>query len=305
MVLGRIGLTGATGMLGRHLKAALAAAGAEVVAASRTAGEGVAGWDLANWLTHEELDQLFPLVSAVVHAGALVQTSGEVDEARMFDANVRACLNLGQWALVRGIPLVHISGAIVYANPRALLQNEYAATGWSGLGGFYGFSKLLAEDVLLRLRQHGLKLALLRPTSIYGQGLDEGKMVRRFLSLAAADGVIELTAPTEDRVDLVHAADVAAAAVAAMKQARWETLNVSSGDPVSIKELAQACLDVTGKGRISVMGHTPPGYQPSVTYSLDIDHARNGLGWIPAINIRRGLGMMLREQYLADAPVAN
>lgn len=300
MVLGRVGLTGATGMLGRHLHAALNAEGAEVVAVSRTSTKGVTGWDLAKWLQHGELDQLFTGVRAVVHAGALVQPSGEVDQARMYDANVRACLNLGQWALSRGIPLVHISGAIVYADPCLPIQDESAPLGWSGLGGFYGFSKLLAEDVLGRLRQQGLKLALLRPTSIYGQGLDEGKMVRRFLSLASADSVIELSEPTEDRVDLVHAADIARAVVVVLRRECWYTLNLASGDPVSIKTLAKACLDVSGSGRIAITGHNPPDYQPKVTYSLDISRANECLDWVPVIGISSGMKMLLRRQYLTD-----
>lgn len=303
MVLGRVGLTGATGMLGRHLHAALNAAGADVVCVSRSSGDGVKTWDLATWLRHQELDELFPGVRAVVHAGALVQPTGEVDQARMFDANVRACLNLGQWALARDIPVVYISGAIVYADPYAPSQDESAPLGCSGLGGFYGFSKLLAEDVLVRLRQQGLKLALLRPTSIYGQGLDEAKMVRRFLSLAAADSVIDLIEPSADRVDLVHAADVAAATVAVLQRQCWDNFNVSSGDPVSIRNLAQACLDVTGSGRISISGHTQPGYRPKTTYSLEINRARERLGWEPAIDIHCGLDMLLRGQYLLIAPI--
>jgi UDP-glucose 4-epimerase len=297
MVLDRIGLTGATGMLGRHLHISLSNVGAEVVAVSRTALEGAAVWDLTQWLTQEELDELFLGVSAVVHAGALVKPSGEVKETRMFDANVRACLNLGQWALARGIPLVHISGAIVYADPMAEAQNEAAATGFSGLGGFYGLSKLLAEDVLLRLRQQGLKLAVLRPSSIYGQGQDEEKIVPRFLDCAAADHVIELIAPIEDRFDLVHAADVAAATIATLKHECWETLNVSSANPVSIEELAQACLEVAGRGRIAVKGHTPQTYQATVRYALDIGRASDLLGWEPVIDLRRGLNMLLHGQY--------
>jgi UDP-glucose 4-epimerase len=303
MVLGKIGLTGATGMLGRHLHAALNAAGADVVSVSRTSGEGVKVWDLANWLHHKEFDELFSGVRAVVHAGALVQPTGEVDQARMFDANVRACLNLGQWAVARDIPMVYISGAIVYADPYATRQDESAPLGFSGLGGFYGFSKLLAEDVLVRLRQQGLKLALLRPTSIYGQGMDEGKLVRRLLSLAAADGVIELVEPSADCIDLVHAADVSGATVAALLRQCWETFNVSSGEPVTIRSLAQACLDVTGKGQICCTGQIQPGYRPKITYSLEISRARELLGWEPVIDIWRGLDMLLHGQYLSDSPV--
>ena len=300
MVLGRIGLTGATGMLGRHLHAAFDAAGAEVVAVSRVSSGDVKGWDLAKWLEHAELDRLFPQVQAVVHAGAQVKPSGDVDQACMFDANVRACLNLGQWALARGIPMAYISGAIVYADPCLPTQDESAKLGWSGLGGFYDSNKLLADVVLTRLRQKGLKLALIRPTSIYGQGIDREKMVCRFLSTAATDGVIELSEPTQDRVDLVHAADVASATKAVLVRECWETLNVSSGNPVSIKTLAQACVDVAGSGRISITGQTPPGYKPSVKFSLNIRRAQECLGWTPAIGIHRGLEMLLREQYLAD-----
>jgi UDP-glucose 4-epimerase len=302
MVLGKVGLTGVSGMLGRHLHAALSAAGADVVSVARYGRDTIKGWDLANWLQHQELDELFPGVRAVVHAGALVQSTGKVDQARMFDANVRACLNLGQWALDRNVQMVHISGAIVYADPYVIEQDESAPLGYSGLGGFYGFSKLLAEDVLVRLRQQGLKLALLRPTSIYGQGLDEAKLVMRFLSLAAADRAIDLIEPSADRIDLVHAADVAAATVAVLRRQSWETFNVSSGHPVSIRYLAQACLDVTGRGRIGIAEHMQSAYRSRTIYSLKISRAHERLGWAPAVDIHRGLEMLLRGQYLVTAP---
>lgn len=298
MVLNRIGLTGASGMLGRHLRAAFNAAGAEVTAISRSGIDGSAAWDLGEWLSVDSLDALFSDVQAIVHAGAFVQPSGEVDEARMFNANVRACLNLGLWARRRDIPLLYISGAIVYADPLAYLQSESAPLGCSGLGGFYGFSKLLAEDLLLRLRQQGLKLCVLRPTSIYGLGIGADKMVSRFLTAAVRGEVIELNQPVDDRVDLVHAADVSDATVAALKRECWETLNISSCTPTSILELAEACLDVTGSGRLEIKGARPAHYTPSVTYSLDIRYASERIQWQPRIDVRKGLSMMLRGHYL-------
>lgn len=298
MVLSKVGLTGSSGMLGRHLHAALQAAGAEVATVSRSGTDGSAAWDLSEWLSLERLDELFAGVQAIVHAGAFVQPSGEVDQARMFDANVRACLNLGQWAMSRSVPLLYISGAIVYADPCAPLQKESAPLGWSGLGGFYGFSKLLAEDVLVRLRQQGLKLCVLRPTSIYGHGIGVDKMVPRFLATAARNDVIELSQPVDNRVDIVHAADVSNATVAALKSECWETLNISSGQPVSIIELAEACVAVAGSGRIEIKGELPANYAPSVKYSLDISRARERIDWRPCIDVRKGLSMMMHEQCL-------
>lgn len=296
MVLNKVGLTGSSGMLGRHLRAALQAAGAEVVSVSRSGFEGSVAWDLREWLSMETLDELFTGVQTVVHAGAFVQPSGEVNEVHMFDANVRACLNLGHWAMSRNIPLLYISGAIVYADPCEPLQNESAPLGWSGLGGLYGFSKLLAEDVLMRLRQQGLKLCVLRPTSIYGHGIPADKMVPRFLATAVRNEAIELSQPVEDRVDIVHAADVSDATVAALKKECWETLNVASGSPVSIIELAEACVAVAGQGCIEIKGRAPENYKASVMYSLDISRADKCIDWRPRVDVRKGLAMLMNEQ---------
>jgi nucleoside-diphosphate-sugar epimerase len=298
MVLGRIGLTGATGMLGGHIYAAFKSAGIEIFASSRTSRDGFSKWDLCEWLTHDEFDAIFPEVDAVVHAGAAVNLSGDVRDAYTFDANVRACLNLGQWALARNIPIIFISGAIVYKDSYALLQRESAETGWKGLGGFYGFSKLLAEDVMLRLRQQGLKIAILRPTSIYGKNLSKEKLVQRFLGLAISGRVIELSTPIDDRVDLIHAADVARAVVLVLKNSKWDTFNLSSACPISIKDLAQACIDVAGKGRISINGQATPNYQPKVMYSLDSEFAAEVLKWRPLVDIHLGLNMILNNRYL-------
>lgn len=296
MVLGRVGLTGATGMLGRHLRVALEAAGAEVVAVSRSGTDNSTAWELSQWLDMAAFDELFRDVQAVVHAGALVQSSGDVNEEHMFDANVRACLNLGQWAIRRNIPLLYISGAIVYENPCALLQRESAPLGWSGLGGFYGFSKLLAEDVLMRLRQQGLSLCVLRPTSIYGHGISADKMVPRFLAAASSGDVIKLSQPVDDRIDIVHAADVSTAALAALRSECWETLNISSGSPVSILELAETCLSVSGCGRIEIKGDLPAKYMPSVTYSLDTSRARERIRWQPRVDLSTGLTLLMHGQ---------
>ena len=120
-------------MLGRHIQTAFENSSVDVVSVSRAGDNLSTHWDLGKWLNSEELDNMFSGIQAVVHAGAFVQTSGEIDQARMFDVNVRACFNLGQWALKKNIPMVYVSSAIVYANPYALLQDELSELGWNGL----------------------------------------------------------------------------------------------------------------------------------------------------------------------------
>ena len=142
---------------------------------------------------------------------------------------------------------------------------------------------------------------MLRPTSIYGHGIGVDKMVPRFLAAAARGEVIGLSQPVDDRVDIVHAADVSDATIAALKNECWETLNVSSSRPVSILELAEACVAVAGSGRIEIRGELPDNYTPSVKYSLDIRRAGERIQWQPRIDVRTGLTMLLHRQCLPNS----
>jgi UDP-glucose 4-epimerase len=302
MVLNKIGLTGATGMLGRHVQEALERSGAQVIAVNRASASGseAVGWDLEDWKSLTELDELFSDVQAVVHAGAMVQTNGLVDEGRMFNTNVRACVNLGQWAICRRVPIVHISSSTVYADTTSNKLREDAPTGWRGLGGVYGFSKLLAEDVFKLLGQQGLKLAVVRPSSLYGIGLPATKMVSCFLATAREGRSIELESPVHDRVNFIHAADLAIAILAILKSEVWNIFNIASGNAVSIQELAEACVSVTGRGSILIKEGNSQERDPISRFDLNTDMAKTLLGWKPQFDIKQGLSMMLQGYLHVD-----
>lgn len=291
-------------MLGRHVASALVSEGFHVIACSR--GEGrepalpeIHAWELGQWRTFDEFDILFEGAGAIVHAGAMVPRPGEpLDEGRVFDANVRACLNLGEWALNRSVPVVYISGAIVYADPDSEGVEEGAPTGYSGIGGFYGLTKLLAEDVFRRLQQRGLQVAILRPSSIYGAGLAATKMLSVFLAKAVKGDTIALTPPVDDRVDLIHAADVASAVIGVLKAEAWETFNLASGQPASVLEIANACISATGKGKVQVQDVPQGARKPSSRFSLNCARAERDIGWAPRVTLEQGIAALLENKVL-------
>lgn len=292
MVLTRVGLTGASGMLGRHLVAALRAEGMEILTVGRREVAEDAVWNLEDWRSADQFDLAFRGAQAVVHAAAAVHTD-PANEAEMFDVNVRATTNLGAWAMMRRVPLVFISTAAVYAHPGADRLSEDATLGWSGLGGFYALTKLLAEDALGRLTAHGLQRAVVRPSSLYGAGLPAGKMVSAFLKTARAGGTIAVAAPADDGVDMIHAGDVARAVVAILRADAWDVFNVATGSVVSIRDVATACVEAAGRGAVACADLTPAIRSPAIRFRLDTSRARAVLDWAPVINLRTGLSMML------------
>jgi UDP-glucose 4-epimerase len=191
---------------------------------------------------------------------------------------------------------VFISSATVYADPDAPIIGEEAALGGSTLGGTYALTKLLAEDALGRLAALGLRRAVVRPSSLYGYGLPSGKTARRFLERAAAGEAITLQPPVDDRVDMIHAADVARAVLLILQRRAWEVFNVASGVATSVRELAESCVAVAERGSVRVESSDAPARPSRTRFALDTARARERLGWSPLYDLRAGLTLMQREQ---------
>jgi len=298
MVLNKIGLTGAAGMLGHHLRTALEERGIQVVALSRKSEpvKKIIGWNLKDWQSLEYLDSIFEGVQAVVHAGAMLPDKSKLSsEDLMFNINVRSCINLGLWAIKRQVPIVFVSSSCVYRYPEKINLEESAELGWNELGGFYGFSKLQAEDALMRLCSNGLRLAIIRPSAIYGLGLPENKLVSSFLHMARAGKIISLTQPVNDRINFVHATDVSLAILAILKMGAWDIFNIASDYLLSVKGLAEACVSVVGNGDVSVDKEHPLERAPINRFGLNTERAKSCLGWQPSISIKQGLEMILKE----------
>lgn len=285
-----VAVTGASGMVGRHVAAALSREGMQYTAVDR------ARWDLRRWASDEELDAIFSACDAIVHAGAAVPSPGRPIPAQdILDANVRACFCLGDWARRRGKPIVFVSGAVVYAAAGKRSINEDDATTSRPEAGLYGLSKLLAEQLLDSLAAQGLKVCTLRPPSIYGAGMPETRMVAAMLAKARRGEDLRLLPPVRDRVSLVHAADVADAAVRALKKEAWGAFNVGGPDAVSIADIASACVAVAGRGK--VIAPADDTSEGSLQYALDSGKAAATFGYSPRIWLEEGLRRTMAGEF--------
>jgi nucleoside-diphosphate-sugar epimerase len=281
-----IAITGANGMIGRHLSAFLQHHQQACKKLTR------AEWDVSQWQSRGQFDALFAGCEAVFHfAAVLPQTTQSEDGLalkRLFDTNVRACMNLADWACSRAVPLIFISSATVYADAHARDIDEQSALGGAALGGAYAVSKGLAEGVFDHYRAQGLAAIILRPSSVYGYGLPNDKLLAQLLAQAQAGETIVLS-QGENRINLIHAADVARGAWLAYQQQAWGVYNLS-GQLYSVADMARTAVAVAGKGQLKLA--PAGGYTPFVRFDLNADLARQRFGFQAEIDLIQGLSLM-------------
>lgn len=283
-------------MIGRHMVSVLANKGVDTKCLTRK------DWDLTAWKSFEELDRLFENVEVVFHFGASLpeksSNAGLDNQASkiMFDANVRSCMNLAEWAVLRMVPLVFLSGATVYKDPYAEKISEGADKVVNGFGGFYGYSKLLAENIFEHFVEKGLKIVILRPSSVYGDGLGNEKLITNYLQLASQNKQIEIDSP-DNRINLIHALDVAKAAYMAFKKEAWGVYNVAADYAPTIYELAQLSIKICGGGRVHINDNTSTE-EAFFRFDLDANKAKKTFSFVPSISLEEGLKLMKEKRTL-------
>jgi nucleoside-diphosphate-sugar epimerase len=182
----KILVTGASGFIGRHLVASLAARGEKVVAVSRHQPTSVAG---VEWKPTPELSDgtnWAPLLigcDALVHLAAVAHrrvTDHNSYLAELQRVNVDATVRLYEASRSCGMKrFVFVSSlAAVTSRSAGLIDGTTPAQPSTP----YGRSKLNAEQALIELKgkgREGTSLTVLRPPVIYGRG-NPGNMDRIF-----------------------------------------------------------------------------------------------------------------------------
>lgn len=168
-------ITGASGFIGGHIAARLAAegqpvrclvrAGSNTAALERLGVELVRG-DLTS--SSSSLAQAANDCRYVVHCGALVSDWATVQEISR--VNVQGTRSLLDAALAAGTQrFVHISTTDVYGHPGGSPVREDFAP--RRLGNWYSRTKLLAEQEVRRAAGSGpLQTVIVRPATVYGPG---------------------------------------------------------------------------------------------------------------------------------------
>ena len=280
-----IGITGISGLVGTHLKNDFTDQGIEFKSIDRSS------WDLEEWKTNAELDQIFDQCHTVIHIGASTLSNNE-DIKEMSNSNIRSCINLFNWANTRNIHVIFISGAVVYQDVYQETIFENSPQTVKNFGGFYGFTKKLGEDILMHYKANGLKGTILRPSSIYGLGLSKDKMIMSFINNALNKKQINISNP-HHQINLVSAIDVARGIRLACLTKTEGIFNIT-GFNNSIIEIAEIISKCINNGSIKINVESDDQQQKS-RFNLNGNLAKSKLGYEPEIDIEKGISIILDE----------
>lgn len=162
-----------------------------------------------------------------------------------------------------------------------------------------GINKLAAEHYhLLYHRVYGTRAVCLRLTNTYGPRQllhhDRQGFIPWFIRGAIEGEVLELFGDGKQRRDLNYVDDVVEALLltGASESTDGEIYNLGAPDPISVAELAEELIALTGRGQI----HTVPF--PRERQLIDIGNfyssyakIESAIGWRPRTSVRTGLAL--------------
>ena len=272
-------VTGAAGFLGGALVASLVADAIPVVAVDRRAVPDSPG---VTPLRADLLDGDPAVTAALRSADAVFHLAGRpgvrdagpaADAARMRD-NVRATAAVLE-AVPPGLPLVVTSSSSVYGGAAGRPSRETDAL--RPLGG-YARSKAAVE-----LLCAGRPVAVLRPFTVAGEGQRPDMALARWIAAVRAGQPIRILGALERTRDVTDVHDVVRAARLAAERGVAGPLNVGTGRPRTLAELAAAvCRVLDAPAELVVL--PAAAVEPAATWA-DTTRLGRTLGFVPATDL--------------------
>ena len=248
---------------------------------------------------HKLLEKLVSDTTCVFDEAALasVQQSFSMKD-EYIDVNVTGTENIFKLAKEYGFKIVYASSSSVYGNPKKIPVKEdderkpinpYAKT------------KLDGEDLAKKYSEIGVKVIGLRYFNVFGkrQSKEYAGVIKLFLQRIQQKKSPKINGDGLQTRDFVHIDDVVKANVLAMdSDINHRFLNVGSGLPTSVLDLANLIIEISGLSLEPIHGPELSG-DVKATQS-DIKLIRKLLNWEPKMKLDDWLTKIISNNDFQD-----
>lgn len=298
-------VTGAGGFIGSRLTEALYARGARVRAFVRYNSRADIGLlkllpagvlrsvevIMGDLQDEDALEKAASGTSLVFHLGALISIPYSYQHpVEVVRANILGTLAVLQACRKAGCRLIHTSTSEVYGSAlRVPIDEQHPLQGQSP----YSASKIGADKLVESYyRAFGVPAVTIRPFNTYGPGQSARAVIPTIITQALQAEEIHLGNLDALR-DFTYLDDTVAAFIKAGETPGidGETFNLGSGREVSIQELSDEIVALTGSRAPVVVDEERlrPEKSEVVRLLADNSKARRVLGWAPQVELREGL----------------
>lgn len=295
----RVLITGGAGFIGRHLVRSQIASGHDVIVVDSghtgrldllPPSAKLIERDIAT-VSHLEWLKILSDVDRIFHLAAEKYNTPGVSAQDILETNVTATWRLASAAAQAKISrFVFTSSLYAYGSmgPESMKESDTAAP-----RTLYGASKLMGEGMLRTLgHTHGLSWQSARLFFIYGpeqfaEGGYKSVIVTNFERLAVSDAPTILGSGRQS-LDYVYVEDaIQALTILGSSNSDGLVVNVSSGNAVSINDLTQLMMEVSGQALAPI--YLPPDWTEGSIRMGDPQRALDTIGWSCKTSLREGL----------------
>lgn len=297
-------VTGGAGFIGSHVVEALLLAGNEVICLDNLDpyySPEMKRMNIASFLEmsnfrliegdvrdKELLEKIIQenSVEYVIHEAAQPGVRASISNPmKTTDVNITGTLSVLLASLDTGVKkIINASSSSVYGKVEYLpFDEEHPKHPISP----YGASKLAAEhycEVFATL--YGLDIVSLRYFTVYGPRMRPDLAVSIFTEKALRNEPLEIYGDGTRTRGLTYIDDAVRATLAAIKHGKG-AYNIGEGSRVSVKELAEKILELTGSS--SELRYSSPIKGDAEHTQADIKKAKKELRWRPRVTIEKGL----------------
>ena len=299
--MARAVVTGGAGFVGSHVCESLLRRGDEVVCVDNLVTG--AGANLAGIIGHPGFElrqddvsgflEIDGPVDAVLH---LASPASPVDYLRMPIQTLKAG-SLGTHnslglARVKNARMLLASTSEVYGDPEEHPQREdyHGNVDPVGARGVYDEAKRFAEAMTMaHHRYHRVNTCIARIFNTYGPRMrpDDGRVVSNFITAALDGRPLTVFGDGGQTRSFCYVDDTVRGLLALLDSDVHEPVNIGNPVEITVSELADMILAMTGSSSQTTNSKLPPG--DPMRRCPDISRAESLLGWAPEVNLQEGL----------------
>jgi len=234
----------------------------------------------------------------VIHLAASINVEDSIlNPEKTYNVNVDGSINVFRASVANKVrKIIVASSAAVYGESKNLRVSENSSTNPISP---YGKSKLNMEKYIQKFSQdNNFDCILLRFFNIYGKGQSDAYagVITKFTKNISENKQLVIFGDGSNTRDFIAIEDVIDSihnAISNLDGKRGDCYNIATARAVSIKELAELMLSISGK-KLEIK-YEPPKKGDIPHSQANIDLAKKELDFHPKISLKEGLEKLLKS----------